>query len=112
MLRKYIYSYEYIDEWEKFNETSLPEKEDFHRYLNMEDIIDADYAHVKIVCKAFEIKKLGECHDLYVQSNTLLLLMVEKGIRGGICHFICQYAKGNNKYMKNYDKNKELHLQY
>ena len=42
-----------------------------------------------------------------------MLLMVEKGIRGGICHSIYQYAKANNKYMKDYDKNKELSdLQY
>ena len=37
-----------------------------------------------------------------------MLLMVEKGIRGGICHSIYGYAKANNKYMKDYDKNKEL----
>ena len=42
-----------------------------------------------------------------------MLLMVEKGIKGGICHFIYQYAKANNKYMKDYDKNKEWpYLQY
>ena len=40
---------------EKFNETSLPEK-DFYSHLNMEDITDADYAHVKQVCKDFKIK--------------------------------------------------------
>ena len=39
--------------------------------------------------------------------------MVEKGIRGGICHAIHRYAKANNKYMKNYDKNKESsYIQY
>ena len=36
-----------------------------------------------------------------------MLLMVEKGIRRGICHAIHRYAKPNNKYMKNYDKNVE-----
>ena len=39
----------------------------------MKDINDADYAHAKRVCKDFEIKDLGEYHDLYVQSDTLLL---------------------------------------
>ena len=62
-----------MDDWEKFNETSLPEKEDFYSHLNMEDITDADYAHAKRVSKDFEIKHLGEYHDLYVQSDTLLL---------------------------------------
>ena len=41
----------------EFNETSLPEKEDFYSYLNLEDITDADYAHAKRVCKDNEIKK-------------------------------------------------------
>ena len=145
-----------MDDWEKFNETSLPEKEGFYSHLNVEDITDADYAHAKRVCKDFEIKNLGECHDFYVQSNTLLfadvfenfrnmcleiyelhpskypsaaglawqaafkktevkldlltdidvLLMVERGISGGICHSIYRYAKANDKYMKDYDKNK------
>ena len=36
-----------------------------------------------------------------------MLLMFEKGIRGGICQAIQRYAKANNKYMKNYDKNNE-----
>ena len=40
-------------------------------------------------------------------TDTDMLLIVEKGIRGGICHSIYQYAKANNKYMKDYDKNKE-----
>ena len=38
--------------------------------------------------------------------------MVEKGIRGGICHSVYRYAKANNKYMKNYDENKESYFQY
>ena len=41
--------------------------------INMEDITDANYAHVKRVCKNFEINNLGEYLRLYVQSDTLLL---------------------------------------
>ena len=48
--------YEYVNDWEKFNEKSLPEKEDFYNHLNMEDITDADWAHAKKLCKDFEIK--------------------------------------------------------
>ena len=62
-----------MDDWEKFNEKTLPEKEDFYSGLNMKDFADPDYAHAKRVCKDFEIKNLGEYHDLYVQSNVLLL---------------------------------------
>ena len=56
LLRKGVYPYEYMDDWEKLNETSLPEKEDFYSHLNLEDITDADYALAKRVCKEFEIK--------------------------------------------------------
>ena len=73
LLRKAVCSYEYTGNWEKFNETSLPEREDFYSHLNSEDITDADYSYAKKVCKDFEIKNLGEYHDLYVQSHKLLL---------------------------------------
>ena len=73
LLRKSVYPYEYIDDWEKFSKTTLPKEEDLYSHLTMEDITDADYAHAKRVCKDFERKKLGEQHDLYVQSDTLLL---------------------------------------
>ena len=62
-----------MDDWEKLNETSLPQKEDFYIHLNLEDMTDADYAHAKRVCKDSKIKNVRECHDLYVQSDTLLL---------------------------------------
>ena len=41
--------YKYMDDWEKFSETSLPEKEDTVQYLNMKDIADEDYEHAKRV---------------------------------------------------------------
>ena len=163
MLRKGIYPYEYMDSWEKFSKISLPSKEDFYSYLNMEDISDIDYRHGNNVFKGFKLENLGDCHDLYVPSDTLLLadvfnnfrdmcikeyeldpthflslpglawlaclkktnielelltdydmlLMVEEGMRGGICHSIHRYAKSNNKYMKNYNNNEESsYIQY
>ena len=45
-----------MDDWEKFNEISLPGKEDFYSNLNMEGIIDTDYTQIKGVCKDFEKK--------------------------------------------------------
>ena len=44
-----------MDDLEKFEGKSLPEKEHFYSHLNMEDITDADYARTKRVCKDFEI---------------------------------------------------------
>ena len=129
----------------------------------MENIDNIYYRHDNNVFKKFKLKNLGEYHDLYVQSDTLLLadvfekfrnmcikvyqldpahflslpglawqaclketsvklqlltdydmlLMVEEGIRGGIGLSIHRYAKAHNKYIKNYDKNKESsYIQY
>ena len=156
-LRKGVYPYEYMDTWEKCDETQLPDKKAFYSKLDLEDITDKDYEHAQKVWKVFGIKNLGEYHDLYVQSDTLLLadvfenfrnkcieiyeldpahflsaprlawqaclkktrvnlelladidmlLMVEKGIRGGIFQATYRYARANNKYMNDYDKNFE-----
>ena len=62
-----------MDDWEKFNKTSLPDKENFYSNLNIEDITDADQAHRKRVCK-----------DFYVQNDTLLLPDVFENYRS-IC---------------------------
>ena len=51
LLRKGVYSYEYMDSWERFNETSLPDKEVFYSSLNMEDITYVDHRHEKRVFK-------------------------------------------------------------
>ena len=152
-----------MDSWERFNEKLLPSKKDFYSNLNMEDIDNIDYRHANNVFKRFKLENLGDYHNLYVQSDTLLLadvfnnfrdmcikeyeldpahflslsglawqaclkktnielelltdydmlLMVEEGIRGGICHSIHRYAKANNKYMKNYNNNEESsYIQY
>ena len=156
LLTKGVYPYEYVDSWERFDQILLPNKEDFYSSLNMEGIRDVDYRHVKKVLKEFKMSNVGDYHDLYVQTDTTLLLdvfdnfrkkcieickldpahflsalrlawkaclkkieillellsdinmllMIEKRIRGGICHAIHRYVEANNKYMKSYDKDK------
>ena len=163
LLQKGVYPYEYIDEWDKFNKKVLPGKESFYSNLTLENISEIDYAHANNVFKKFNINNLGEYHDLYVRSDTLLLadifenfrqsglenyeldpghfvslpglawqdclkktnvelelltdydmlLMVEEGIRGGICHAVQRYSHAHNKYMKDYDrKKKPSYIQY
>ena len=73
VLRKGVYPYEYMDSWKIFSETSLPNKQSFYSELNKEGINDEDYAHAQKVWKGFNIKNLGEYHDLYVQNDTFLL---------------------------------------
>ena len=81
LLRKGVYPYEYMDSWERFNETSLPLKKAFYSELNLEDITDKDYLHARKVWEVFEINNLGEYHDLYVQCDTLLLADVLEKFR-------------------------------
>ena len=61
-----------MDSWEKFNETELPPKKDFYSSLDLENISGEDDTHAQKIQDVFGIKNLGEYHDLYVQSNTLL----------------------------------------
>ena len=149
MLRKGVYPYEYVIVGN-----------DLVKYHYQEDISDIDYRHANNVFKRFKLENLGDYHDLYVKSDTLLLadvfnnfrdicfkeyeldpahflslpglawqaclkktnielelltdydmlLMVEEGIRGGICHSIHRYAKANNKYMKSLIIMKSHHI--
>ena len=75
-----------MDSWERFNETLLPDKESFYSNLNMEDITDVDHRHAKrvfneVAPKNLSNKNLGDYHDLYVQSDTLLLADVFENFR-------------------------------
>ena len=80
--------------WKGFDETSLPDKEASYSNINMEDITDVDYRHAQIVFKGIAFngialknlnnKNLGDYHDLYVQSDTLLLADVFKNF-GNMC---------------------------
>ena len=78
LLGKGMYPYEYMDNWERFDEITIPSKEAFYSELNLGDISDADCEHVKNVWEAFQIKKY---HDLYAQCDTLLLPDVFENFR-------------------------------
>ena len=81
LLQKGVYPYEYIDEWDKFNEKVLPGKESFYSNLTLENISEIDYAHANNVFKKFNINNLGEYHELYVRSDTLLLADIFENFR-------------------------------
>ena len=66
-----------MDDWEKFNKISLPEKEDVYSPLNMEDIT----GHIKRDCKDLKTRNLGDYYDLCVQSDTFLLDDVLENVR-------------------------------
>ena len=88
LLRKSVYPYEYMDSWERFNEISLPAKKAFYSELTLEDISDKDYSDAQKVWDVFEIKNLGDYHDLYVQTDTFLLADVFENFRNK-CLEIC-----------------------
>ena len=81
LLRKGIYRYEYIASWERLDENTIPPKEAFYSKINLENITDKDYDHIKKVWEAFEIKHLGKYHDLYVQCDIFLLADVFENFR-------------------------------
>ena len=66
-----------MDSWQRFDETSLPDKKEFYNNLAMENIVDADCKDAEKVWNQFRIQNLGEYHDLYVQSNSNTLLLAD-----------------------------------
>ena len=80
MVKKGVYPYDYIDSFEKFKE-QLPSKEDFYSILNDKHIEDKDYQHAQNVWNTFNIKNMGEYHDLYLASDILLLADVFENFR-------------------------------
>ena len=154
---KGVFPYDYMDSFSKFDDTKLPSKEDFYRQLTDDNISDDDYSRAQNVWNTFNLKNMGEYHDLYLKTDVNLLadvfenfrntclsyykldpchyfsspglawdamlkmtgvyldlitdidqqLFIEKGMRGGISYIAHRHAKANNKYMKDYDPQKE-----
>ena len=156
--QKGFYPYEYMDTEEKFSDTKLPPREAFYSKLSGRGISRKDYEHACNVWNTFKMKTFKEYHELYNETDVLLLadvfesfrdlclktykldpvhyftapglawdaclkmtnielellsdinmlLMVEKGIRGGISIISNRYGKANNKYMKEGFKKDEV----
>ena len=68
-----MYPNEYMNNWDKFNETNLPSIKDYYNKLQLENITKKDYNHAIKVWDTFKIKNLDEYHDLYVQLDTAQL---------------------------------------
>ena len=81
MMKKGIYPYDFMDSFEKFNETELPAKEEFYSILNNEHITDEDYQHAKNVWDIFQLQTMGDYHNLYLKSDILLLADVFENFR-------------------------------
>ena len=80
MSKKGVYPYDYIDSFDKFNE-KLPTKEDFYSILKNENISDEDYQHAETVWNTFKLRNMGDYHDLYLNSDILLLTDVFENFR-------------------------------
>ena len=81
MSQKGVYLYDFMDSFEKFNQTKLPTKDQFYSILNDQHITDDEYDHAKKVWNTFMIKTMGEYHDLYLVSDVLLLTDVFENFR-------------------------------
>ena len=149
LIRKGIYPYEYMTDWDKFKETKIPPREAFYSKFNMAGVREEDYEHANRTWKEFGLKDLEEYHNLYLKMDVILLanvfeafrkvclknygldpahfytaprlawkaclkktrirlklllnpdmlLMFERGIRGGITKSVNRWAKANNPYM-------------
>ena len=154
--QKGFYPYEYMDSVEKFKDKKPPPRKAFYSKLTGKGITEKDYKHVLNVWNSFNMETMKDYHELYNDSDVLLLadvfenfrdiclknygldpvhyytapglawdaclkmtdislellndvnmlLMFEKGIRGGISIISNRYGEANNKYMKGFNKNK------
>ena len=158
--QKGFYPYEYMDSVEKFKDKELPPRKVFYSKLTGNGISEKNYKHACNVWNSFKVETMKDYHELYNDSDVLLLadvfenfrdiclkiygldpvhyytapglawdaclkitgvqlellhdenmlLMFEKGIRGGISIISNRYGEANNKYMKDFNKNSSVYM--
>ena len=81
MKQKGTYPYDYMDSFQKFNNTQLPIKKDFFSILYNQHITHEQYNHAQTVWNTFDLKTMGDYHDLYLKSDTLLLADIFENFR-------------------------------
>ena len=84
-----------MDDYSKFYNERLPSKEKFYNILNDKHITDEEYEHAKEVWKTFDLRDMGEYHDLYLVSDVLLLTDVFENFRSHCLNYFkldpCHY---------------------
>ncbi|XP_048582217.1 uncharacterized protein LOC125561810 [Nematostella vectensis] len=158
LLRKGVFPYDWFDGFSKLDATQLPQREAFHSKLNDTDISEEDHLHARRVWEVFGMGTMRDYHNLYLESDVLLLadvfenfrdvclknydldpawyytapglawdaalkttkvrlelltdydmlLMIEKGIRGGVSMISNRHGEANNPYMKEWMGDQEL----
>lgn len=81
LMRKGVYMYEYMDSFEKFDESELPPREQFYSTIKKEHISEEEYEQALAVFRTFNMTSLGEYHDLYLKTDVVLLSDVFESFR-------------------------------
>ena len=81
MTKKGIYPYDYMDSFDRFDEVALPPKDSFYSILTDEHVSEEEYQHAQNVWDAFDLKTMGQYHDLYLKTDVLLLADVFENFR-------------------------------
>ena len=81
MTSKGVYPYDYMDSFDKLNETKLPSKDNFFSIMNNEHMSEEDYKHAENVWNTFSLENIGQYHNLFLKSDILILADVFENFR-------------------------------
>ncbi|CAI2175054.1 16944_t:CDS:2, partial [Funneliformis geosporum] len=73
LFRKGVFPYDWTNAWEKFDRTSLPPRKEFYSILSQQNISKEDYKYAQKIWQTFEMQSFGDYHDLYLETDVLLL---------------------------------------